>query len=410
VATAGVVWFVSPASPGQHDFDTNSTFETPGDVTEWPLRGNLRGDEKLLHRAVSYWNSPDAVMSVDPSYWTGRPTSTPTMVFAGDVLGHRVVVMADDHAIVRYSEDPDQARRLYVHAYERSEVDARGLIQLGGYPGERDEQTPYLVPPDVTQVLAAEVGNTRPAWRPVRVHDGVASGWPRSQPDPKPGCSMLMFALTRPTQDGTPRTDTYSDSGAALVTVPMDFWYDNARPAAVPPLSAQSVGLLRAVGCFGPRPGDRTPDSIVGDLSGGLLKVEVDQFWQGRLPETSAHIAFATVTVTTTNGQYENVSTQTLLAPDDPRYVNDTLPYAGREHLRSDSVGAVYSTHWWKAPSGRWYLIVGGSPDITRIRIWGQIDQSASGNTFILRGPKSGKAPSTVVTALDEHRIPARLL
>jgi hypothetical protein len=232
-------------------------------------------------------------MSVDPSYWTGRPASTPTVVFAGDVLGHRVVVMADDHAIVRYSEDPDQARRLYVNAYERSEVDARGLIQLGDQPGERDEQTPYLVPPGVTQVLAAEVGNSRPAWRPVRVHDGVAAGWPRSQPDPKPGCSMLMFAL---------------------------------------------------------------------------------------------------------------------LAPDDPRYLNDSLPYVGHERLRSDKVDAVYSTYWWKAPSGRWYLIVGGSPDITRIRVWGQIDQSASGNTFIFRGPKSKKAPATVVAALDKHRIPARLL
>jgi hypothetical protein len=414
VATAGVVWLVSPASPGQDDLDTNSTSETASDVTEWPLRGNLRGDEKLLNRAVAYWNSPDAVMWVNPPYWSGRPASTPTVVFAGDVLGHRVVVMADDHAIVRYSEDPDQARRLYVNAYEpeHGELDARGLIQLADYPGERDEQTPYLVPPGVTQVLVADLGNSRPAWQRVPVHDGIAAGWPPAQPDPEAGCSMLMFALTRPTKDGTTRTDTYSDAGATLVTAPVDFQPDNGRPrpAAVPPLSAQSVGLLRAVRCLAPKPGDRAPGSIVGDLSGGLLKVEVDQFWQGRLPETSAHVAFAAVTLTTTNGQDEDVSTHTLLAPDDPRYLNDTLPYAGREHLRSDTVGTVYSTHWWKAPSGRWYLIVGGSPDVTRIRIWGQIDQSARGNTFILRGPKSKKAPSTVVAALDKHSIPARLL
>ena len=161
---------------------------------------------------------------------------------------------------------------------------------------------------------------------------------------------MLMFALTRPTEDGTPRTDTYADADAALFNAPVDFRPGNGRPqaAAVPPLSDQTVGLLRAVRCLRPKPGDPSPDSIVGDLSGGLLKVDIDQFWQRRLPENSAHIAFATVTMTTTNGQYEHVSEQTLLAPDDPRYLTDTLPYIGREHPPPDKAGAVYSTHWRK--------------------------------------------------------------
>jgi hypothetical protein len=410
IAAAGVVWLVSPASPGHDDFDTHSTSEAADDIIEWPLRGNLRGDRKLLDRAVSYWSSPDAVMSVDPPYWTGRPTSTPTVVFAGNVLGHRVVVMADENAIVRYSEDPDQARLIHVSAYEHSDLDARGLIQLTGSPGERDEQTPYLVPPGVTQVLAAELGSSRPAWQPVPVHDGIAAGWPPSQPGPKAGCPMLMFALTRPTEDGTPRTDTYSDAGAALVTAPVDFQPDNGRPqpAATPHLTAQTVGLLRALRCLGPESGERAPEGIVGDVSGGLLKVDIDGFWQGRLPETSAHIAYATVTLTRTNGEFKDFSAQTLLAPDDPRYLNDTLPYVGRRHQPSDEEDAVYGTDWWKAPSGRWYLIVGGSPEITRIRVWGQIDQSAGGDTFILRGPKGRKAPSTVVTAVDKRGIPAR--
>jgi hypothetical protein len=339
-------------------------------------------------------------MSVDPPYWSGRPTSTPTVVFAGDVLGHRVVVMADQHAIARYSEDPDQVRRIYVSAYGHSDLDMRGLIQLQDSPGQRDEQTPFLVPPGVTQILAAELGNSRPTWQPVPVHDGVAAGWPPSQPAPKAGCSMLMFALTLPTKDGTPRTDTYSDAGATLVTASVDFQPDNGRPqtAAVPPLSAQTVGLLRAVRCLGPKGGDLSPDGIVGDLSGELLKVDIDQFWQGRLPETSAHIAFATVTLTTTNGQYEHVSGQTLLAPDDPRYLNDTLPYLGREHPPSDKVGAVYGTDWWKAPSGRWYLIVGGSADITA---------SGSGDRSI-KAPAGTPSSCAALRAKRRHRRSSR--
>ena len=49
VATASVVWLASPASPGPGDFDTNSTSQAARDVTEWPLRGNLR-DTSNGHR------------------------------------------------------------------------------------------------------------------------------------------------------------------------------------------------------------------------------------------------------------------------------------------------------------------------------------------------------------------------
>jgi hypothetical protein len=89
VATASVVWLASPASPGPGDFDTNSTSQAASDVTEWPLRGNLRDDQKLLNRAVSYWNSPDAVMSIDPPYWTVRLPKMSSVQVRAAIVGDR---------------------------------------------------------------------------------------------------------------------------------------------------------------------------------------------------------------------------------------------------------------------------------------------------------------------------------
>lgn len=113
---------------------------------------------------------------------------------------------------------------------------------------------------------------------------------------------------------------------------------------------------------------------------------------QGRLPETSAHVAFATVVVTTTTGQNQELTQRMLVAPDDPRYADETMPHAGPEHPLSGEADATYGSPWWNAPSGHWYLIVGGSPDITRIRVRRQVDQRVSGNSFVLRGPR-GKTP-----------------
>jgi hypothetical protein len=407
VAAAGTVWLTAPSSPGEDDFVTHSTFEAESDVTDWPIRGNLRGDKKLMRRAVAYWNSPSQVGTVDPPDWNGYPTSTPTVVFAGDVLGKRVVVMADEHSIARYSEDPHQGRRIFVSAYGYDNLHPRGLIRLLGVPGERDAQIPYLVPPGVTRVLAAELAMTRPAWQPVPIHDGVATQWPTVRSGPDADCSMLMVALTRPFSDGAPRTDTYTDAGGTLITAPIDYT-PVAETAAAPRLNAQDIGLLRAVQCFDPQISGG-PYSTVDQLSGALLRVSIVPFWQGRLPETSARVAFATATLTTTTGRTQKLTERSLVAPDDSRYGGKTIPHAGPQHPLSGESDETYGAQWWKAPSGHWYLIVGGSADVARIRVWGQIDQRAKGNTFIFRGPKSKTAPSTVVTAVDKHGVPADL-
>jgi hypothetical protein len=113
--------------------------------------------------------------------------------------------------------------------------------------------------------------------------------------------------------------------------------------------------------------------------------------------------------LTTTTGTTQKLTERPLIAPDDSRYGGTTIPHAGPEHPPSGESYETYGAQWWKAPSGHWYLIVGGSSDVARIRVWGQIDQRAKGNTFIFRGPKSRTAPSTVVTAVDKHGVPADL-
>jgi hypothetical protein len=158
--------------------------------------------------------------------------------------------------------------------------------------------------------------------------------------------------------------------------------------------------------CFDSQ-GRREPDSIVDGLSGALLQVDIEPIWEGRLPETSAHVSFATVVLTTTTGDNQELTERMLVAPDDPRYTDETMPHAGPGHPPSGEADATYGSHWWKAPSGHWYLIVGGSPDVARIRVWGQVDQRASGHTLVFRDPKGNKPPSTVVTALDKHGLPA---
>lgn len=111
----------------------------------------------------------------------------------------------------------------------------------------------------------------------------------------------------------------------------------------------------------------------------------------------------------TTTGDHQEVAERSLVAPDDPHYGGGTIPHAGPAHPLSGESHETYGAQWWKAPSGHWYLVVGGSADVARIRVWGQIDQRAEGNHFVFRGPKGKTAPSTVVTAVDKHGVPAYL-
>lgn len=66
------------------------------------------------------------------------------------------------------------------------------------------------------------------------------------------------------------------------------------------------------------------------------------------------------------------------------------------KHATDDDEGGLaddttYAIASWHAPSGRWYMVAGGTPAIVRMRAWGKHDKNVDGNTLTIRGPKNHK-------------------
>ncbi|QYC41462.1 hypothetical protein Nocox_19265 [Nonomuraea coxensis DSM 45129] len=321
------------------------------DLSTWEPRGALTGDAALVARALRAW---------------GRRTGQ--LLYAGRVDGAAVVLARDGEQVARYTEAGGPGR-LEVFPAPRARPGGAAPLTLRVTPaGSR-----YLLPPWVRELSAAPLSGPSPAWRPVRIEDGV------SAPVRAAGGRCLRGPVLRlrapEIAPGLPYT--VLDLGGLS---PAEARY--RPPAGHGPGTVDGTpggfGVWKGLGCAVAWPG------------GGAEAATAWEFWRGALPE-GARGRWVCLRLADARGG--NVVRGVLFTTRDGR--TSAQLTGGRSGtwdcsgLRRDVVAGA----WWRAPSGRHYYVAAGSRRVTRI----VLDGRATPGTYAVT-----RAPAPALSAAGE--------
>jgi len=361
------------------------------DLSVWPARGDLTGDDVFPQAALAAWN--DGRAQGHDGADAGPPLSDPQLLYAGNVGGARVALLRDGDRVARYTVR-DRRTALDVYPEGSTLPDAAGPLKLT----ETGAGGRYLLPPWVPSARAATLDGGSANWSPVPVHDGVTG--PVPLPSTAPGGCRRATVLDLDQPEIAPgRSYTMADLGGltmARVT------YQPPPPAPVRPLgphqidgddegSPEGFGIWGRLGCVAPT----APQA-------GVESASAWEFWSGRLPESDDTAHWVCARYTYADGR--SAAYAALLGGDaEHRWAVRT----GTAHdtwdcsrLKRDLVTGT----WWRAPSGHWYYVGAASRRIIVFTASGPFAPAKVHDEFLVAsGPKSGGHPSGKVTLTGQN-------
>ncbi|SDX94899.1 hypothetical protein SAMN05444365_101174 [Micromonospora pattaloongensis] len=389
-------------------------------VATWPARGTRTTDDELVRAAVGAWRqlaepatdrrtdaatrvraqaasggSTPAPLTVAVSSPAGRvtvttgagavagpPVGTPQLLYAGELDGATVAVLADQTRIATYTLRGG-ARGLRVEPTPLPEADTGSALRLG----PADGPARYLVAPWVTRVETRTADGR--GWRPLRVAGGVS--------DPVPagarGCgSGPLLRLRSAEVDRTPflLADLGGTALARLRYLPPTA--DPAGDGADELDPDGGAGLWSRLGCPLAELRGTAPESAT-----------AWELWRGRLPGTTGTSRL--VCLRAAFGGGGNRVAAVLLAPE---RAPSTVAAASGTRLCSRLAPDVAVAWWWRAPTGAWHHLAvgGGAVETVEVTIDGR---TRRGGPLVVSGPYPTRptAAATVrATARDGDPVP----
>jgi hypothetical protein len=354
-------------------------------LNTWPTRGARAGDDALLRTALTAWYD-GRLESVHVN--GGPPSEPPQVLYAGDVDGTTVAVLADATRIATYTEKGTE-RALRVEPAPRPDGYAASAIRLT--PGR------YLLAP---WVAGAEAGDLDAEdWHRLEVTDGLTDAGPPPL-ESGSGCwqgPLLRLRSVEVSRDGP---FTLADLGTAalahLMYVPTRPSNDMTRPAELD----AGAGLWRRLGC-----------TVSGLRGTAAESVTAWQVWSGRLragaaSDGKAHESTAQVACVRAAlpGDGNRVWAVTQVGAEAPAVVAEATGTRLCSHLARH----VVVGWWWQSPAGDWYHVAVGSRDVKGIEV--TVDGATKrGSTVVASGPYPDKpgSPATVhATGRDGRSVP----
>ncbi|HEY8533744.1 MAG TPA: hypothetical protein VIL44_07730 [Micromonospora sp.] len=371
-------------------------------LASWPTRGSLANDEQLIDQAVTAWQdvarqaptpTPAApstlttasrqlttlasgnglAVSVSGGATPQPPVGSPQLLYAGDIDGISVAVLADPTRIATYTV-AGHKRALVIAPAPTHGVDRASVLRLSLTPN----QARYLVAPWVNRVDVRTADGR--SWRSLTVSGGITAPVSVSTSE---DCwaGPLLRIWSSEVDDGSPFV--LADlGGTALVDlryVPPSL---TAATAATRAPGSAELATLSRLRCAIGELRDSAPESVTawevwsGGLPVGLGPSQVVCL-RAELPDGRSHVA---AVLTRIGG---GTGSTVAAATDSP--------------LCSRRTPAVVIAWWWRSTTDSWYHIAVGSTGV------GTVEVSVDGVThrgagFLVAGPFPRRPTGSVTT------------
>ncbi|MFE6972568.1 hypothetical protein [Streptomyces sp. NPDC057682] len=333
------------------------------DFTAWPTRGDRADDTALLRRALAVWARPGEGVrtSATPRTPEGPPMGPPQLLYAGEVGASRVVLFHDGLRVVRYAEP--RAAGAAGAALDFARVDGADAAASGALVVDRGRDgVRYLTAPWVRGVRVRDLLAPDRAPRALhRTADGVTDALP--SPVSASGCtSWSALELAGP---GAVRlvTDLGELAPARLTS---------GAPAHPHDVSGRAEHASWA----------RTACLLAAVSSHGVRSVNSWVYARQPLPEGTGTAEWLCTRAETWRGTGSRVLAVFQPLPAGP---GGTPPPGAVAARAEDSPACGTRTPralagvLWKSPTGRWYVLAGGSEQFASLTASGGVSARARG-------------------------------
>lgn len=369
-------------------------------LASWPTRGSLAGDHRLVGQAVTAWQhltrhahdtQPAAIgrtlttasrrytpihggglsISVIGGAAAQPPVGAPHLLYAGDIDGASVAVLADSTRIATYAVT-SHGRTLVIAPAPPRGADRASVLRISLGP----DRARYLVAPWVSQVEVRSLDGR--AWRPLAVSGGLTA----PVPVPTPGdcwAGPLLRIRSPEVDDGSPFL--LADLGATAL-VDLRYLPSTLDPAAAGPRLPGSVGLTvwNHLRC------------LIGSLhSSAPESITAWQVWSGTLPGGIGQSQVVCLRAELPADRSRVFAVMTRAGSD----AATTVAAATDSHLCSRRAPAVVIAWWWRSAQGHWHHIAVGSGAVRSVQatVAGQIHY---GLGYLVSGPYSARPSGPV--------------
>ncbi|MFE5714546.1 hypothetical protein ACFQ7J_27500 [Streptomyces sp. NPDC056501] len=357
---------------------------TRRDFSVWPARGGLAGDRALLRRALAVWARPGLSVesSATPGTPVGPPMGPPQLLFAGVVDGARVVLFHDGLRAVRYAEPVAGTAAAALDFARTDGADAVGSAAL--VVSRASGNVRYLTAPWVRETAVRDLlAPAKEPWPLARDADGV------TEPVPSPAqakeCERWNSLQVREGSGTRLLTDLGELAPARLLWGPPD------APADVTAKEAREAWA-------------RTACQLSAVRAHGVRTVNAWRFASQPLPEGGGRGTWVCTRAETWRGTGDRVLAQFLVpSPKAPAALaarSEGSPACGVRDPR------VLAGVLWQAPSGGWYVLAAGSPDVTSLETSGGVKGRADGPVLAVKA-KAGARADLDGTLRDGTRMAA---
>lgn len=364
------------------------------DFSVWPARGNRTGDRELLRRALAVWARPGASVQVSATVGTpsGGPAGPPQLLYAGELDAARVVLFYDGLRVVRYAEPADGTggAALDVARVDAASGDGASAVVVG----RSDGNVRYLTAPWVRKAAERDLLKPTVAGLDLPLEGGVTA--PLASPAARTGSACSSWnALELTEGDGSGNSDGNSDSDGGSTRLLSDL--GELTPAVL--TTGRPSSALRATESEGGAGDDGGAAearrawapyacSLAGLRGQGVRSVNAWAYAGQPLPDDAGQADWVCTRAETWRGTGTQVFAQfrTPGAPGTVAARAEDVPECGARAPR------VLAGVLWKSPTGDWYLLAAGGPDVVSVTASGGVSGSADGNVLALPAGEGQRA------------------
>jgi len=359
------------------------------DFGVWSTRGARVDDEALTGAAVAAWTGPDAGVTValGPDAAPGAPSGAPRLLYAGDVAGASVVLLADGTRLARYTEE-NGARRLDVAVSDDSDARSSSAVVLRREPGG----VHMLLAPWVTASAVRDLRRPDAASRPLASADGVTAAMPDLAAEGR-GCAVVPVLELRSGRAADNRPYLLADLGgltpAHLTYMPPPDHFHTGRPS-------EAASGTRALDVW-----SRTACALDTLRGRGLRLVNNWEFAHFALPGAPGEAMWSCMHAFDRTGGGEVVVQ--FLPPGAKATGAKTVTRLTDSPACSRPSNDIVAYTWWRSPAGTRYLVAAGTRDVVEVTASGSVTGSAAARRLVVKAPAG--APDAIAPPRVEARV-----